>query len=578
MPTSVSIHAESICDPRGTFRKTPVQLASRLASLEGKTVLLFDNTQLDSQRPNYGPVFQWLAEYFRNEHGATCSHKTHNLLKEPKEGLAELAFEVSQSGVHGVVIALCNAGITQPSSLFAAELERRGVPCVQMCTDLGYALAGVTASNYVPGLPIVVAKRATGDEETFGKTETDGLAPEVASGLTTDPGVLLAAFRERFAFTASGSAEDGTLRLQSFTVTATTHPEGGAAVVIDPGRFSAELYESLCAKDIGDGFPVIPPTEARVAAMLALTDLDPEEALIDELPPSGASVSVRTLAVNAVMAGCRSEYFPILVAAFQAIAEPAYRAYQGAITTHPSGNAVIVSGPLADELGIHSGPGCLGPGFRANATIGRAVNLTIMNVARAIPGKSDLGVFGSPAEFTYCFAESDKDNPWQPLHTELYGPEVTSVTLHKCEGPHNVLDPRAGPEDLLRAIAATGATLGGNNRVHPGQLLVILNPSQAAMISRAGWTKRHVKEFLFEIARHPSEVIRGQERATFPPHFMKLREVPVMRSPDDAIVVVCGGRGTHAMVGVPWGLAQAVSRPVVQKDGSPLRTLRGVFR
>jgi hypothetical protein len=275
------------------------------------------------------------------------------------------------------------------------------------------------------------------------------------------------------------------------------------------------------------------------------------------------------------MAGCRPEYFPVLVAAFQAISDAAYRAYQGAITTHPAGNAVVVSGPLVDELGIQSGYGCLGPGFRANATIGRAVNLTVMNVARAIPGKTDLGTFGSPAEFTYCFAESDKDNPWQPLHTELYGPDTTSVTVHKCEGPHNVMDPRSTPEELLKAIAATAATPGGNNLIHPSQLLVLLNPGQARMLSKAGWSKRDVQEFLFETARHPVELVRRQERATFPPEFLNLPRVPVMRSPDDAIVVVCGGTGTFSMVGVPWGLSKAVSRPVTLKDASPLRTLRG---
>src|SRR4029077_17249190 len=139
-------------------------------------------------------------------------------------------------------------------------------------------------------------------------------------------------------------------------------------------------YEELCAAEVGDGLPVIPPTEKRVAAMLQFTDLDSDDVFVRELPPRGASVMVRSLAVNAVMAGCRPEYFPVLVAVFQAVSDPAYRAYQGAITTHPSGNAVVVSGPLAEELGIQSGYGCLGPGFRANATIGRAVNLAIMNV------------------------------------------------------------------------------------------------------------------------------------------------------------------------------------------------------
>jgi len=137
-----------------------------------------------------------------------------------------------------------------------------------------------------------------------------------------------------------------------------------------------------------------------------------------------------------------------------------------------------------------------------------------------------------------------------------------------------VLDPRAGPEDLLRAIAATAATPGGNNLIHPSQLLVLLNPGQAGMLSRAGWSKRDVQEFLFETARHPLELVRRHERATLPPEFLTLARVPVMRSPDDAIVVVCGGTGTFAMVGVPWGLSKAVTRPVTLKDGSPLRSIR----
>ena len=577
MQSHVSIRAEPVLDPRGAFRRQPIPLAPRLPVLKGKTVLLFDNSQLTSQLPAYGPIFRWLSDYLEREHGARCSYASRNLLKEPRQGLVALADEVAKGGADAVVIALCNAGITQPTSLFAAELELRGLPCVQMCTELGYPLAGVTASNYVPGLPIVLAAPASGDKESFGKVQTEAIAPEVASGLTGDAAELLARFRARFSSSSLRLSDDGTIALPAVGA-ATREVPGGTSIEMDPGRFAVDLYEALCAADLCDGFPVIAPTAERVGAMLAFTDRDPDVVLLDELPPSGASITVRSLAVNAVMAGCRPEYLPILIAAFEAIADPAYRAYQGAITTHPSGNAVVVSGPLADELGIHSGPGCLGPGFRANATIGRAVNLTIMNVARAIAGKSDLTIFGSPAEFTYCFAESDAANPWQPLHTDLYGADTTSVTVHKCEGPHNVLDPRSGPEELLRAIAATAATRGGNNLIHPSQLLVMLTPSQAAMIAAAGWSKRDVKEFLFETARHPVELIQRHERGTYPPYFLALTQVPVMRSPEDVLLVVCGARGTQAMVAVPWGLSRAVSRPVVFRDGAPIRTLKDGVR
>lgn len=564
------IEAEPVLDPRGEFRRQPVPLAARPLALKGRNVLLLDNSQLTSQRVNYGEIFRWLSACLEAEHGAQCSYRTRNLLKGSKEGLLELADDIARTGVSGVVVALCNAGITQPTSLFAAEIERRGIPCVQICTELGFPLAGITASNYVPGLPIVLARPATGDAEHFGKAETEAIAAEVAAGLLSSPDELRRTFEARFSQGAPGLFTGGSIQLPPMEAAGET-----GAVRVDPGHFAQQLHDALCAAEIGDGFPVIPPTAGRVADMLACTDLDPDLALLDELPPSGASLTVRSLAVNAVMAGCRPEYFPILVTAFQAIGDPAYRAFQGAITTHPSGNAIVVSGPLADELGIQSGPGCLGPGYRANATIGRAVNLAIMNVARAIPGKSDLAVFGSPAEYSYCFAESAANNPWQPLHADLYDAQTTSVTVHKCEGPHNVLDPRTGTEGLLRTIAATAATPGGNNLVHLGQILVLLNPGQARMIAKAGWSKRDVQEFLFEMARHPGEVARSQERATYPPYFVHLPRVPVMRSPDDVIVVVCGGKGTHAMVGVPWGLAQAVSRPVTAKDGTPLRSLKG---
>ena len=577
MSSQIEVQTESMLDPRGDFRRKPASLAPRLPNLQGRNILLFDNTQLTTQLVRFGPFFRWLSDYLQTEHGATCTFGSQNLLKGAKEDLPKLADQISGSGVDGVVIALCNAGITQPTSLFVAELEQRGVPCVQICTDQGYSLAGITASNYAPGLPIVVVEPATGDKETFGKAQTIAIAPEIISGLTSSPAVLLERFRMRFSSEALHIAKDGKIDLPAVS-TAATNTQGKATIKIDPGQFAERLYEALCASDMCDGLPVITPTENRVAAMLRYTDLEPDHALVNEIPPSGATITMRTLAVNAVMAGCRPEYFPILVAAMQAVADPDYRIFQGAITSHPGGNAIVVSGPLAEELGIQSGYGCLGPGYRANATIGRAINLTIMNGARAIPGKSDLGVFGSPAEFTYCFAESEKNNPWRPLHTDLYGPETTSVTVNKCEGPHNVLDPRGGPEELLRTIAATAATPGGNNLVYLGQILVMLNPGQARMIAEAGWSKRDVKEFLFETARHPVELASRQSRTTFPPYYLKLEQVPVMRSPDDVILVVCGGYGGHAMVGIPWGFSKAVSRPITLKDGSPLRTIKGPLR
>ena len=568
----ISIHAEPMVDPRGVFLREVASLAPRPAALKGKTVLLFDNTQLTSLLDVYGPIFRWLEEYLTTGHGAICRNQARNIMKGDKEDVAKLADEVARSGADGVVIALCNAGITSLTSLFAAELELRGMPCVQICTDLGYPLARAAASSYVPGLPILVTQPATGGSETFGKDQVLAIAPEVVWGLTSEAAALLERFKNRASSPELGIAENGIMRLPAITV-ATTDIQGKTAIEVDPGRFAETLYEALCAADLCDGLPIITPTEKRIAAMLRHTDLAPEDHLVREIPPSGGTLTVRSLAANAVMAGCRPEYFPILVAAFQAIADPAYRIFQTAISTHPGGHALVVSGPLAEQLGIQSGQACLGPGFRANATIGRSINLTLMNVSRSVPGKSDLCSLSSPARFAYCFADSTANNPWQTLNADLYGPETTSVTVHKCEGPHLVHNPPDhNAENLLKAIA-TVASAGGNNLVYPGHLLVILNPTQARMIEQAGWSKRDIKEFLFEHARQPVEVARRRHRNTFPPHFLEMPQVPVMRSPDDVILVVCGGDGGHAMVGVPWGLAQAVSRPVVFKDGTPVRAM-----
>lgn len=579
----ITVRPAPSLDPRGPLLVQPAVLASRSASVKGRTILLLDNTQLVAGLPLYGSLFRWLAENLQQQHGAICRQASLDLLVGGKERLNALADELQRMNVHAVVLALCHAGVTQPSTMLAAELERRGMPCVLLCSDLGLPLAGSTASTYVPGLPLVLVKPASGDggAETFGKPEAEVLAPLVVAGLTLSPNELRERFARLFRSSEAGTTERAEeIPLCSRVLTGTVDRNSESTVELDPGCFAVELYEKLCADDLCDGFPVIPPTKERVHAMLRYTDLSPEFPLVDACPPSGAAITVQALAVNAVMAGCRPDYFPILVAALQAMADPAYRLFQASITTHPAGNAIIVSGPLSKQAGINCGAGCLGPGFRANATIGRAITLTILNVARAIPGKSDLSVFGSAAEFTCCVAENCEANPWSPLHVDLYGQEVTSVTVVKCEGPHNVASPERerGPEAFLRAVGSTAATLGGSNMTLLGPLLVLLNPGYARMIADFNWTKRNVKEYLFEIARHPVEDVR-QESARllgFPAHFLSLKQVPVMRSADDVIVIVCGGMGRHSMVAVPWGLAGAASRPVTFKDGTPRRSLEPI--
>ena len=575
MTVSVSLHATPVIDPRGA-RKTPVKLAPRLKSVEGKKILLFDNTQTALQEPNYGPILTWFEGVLREKYRAVCSFQSRNLFDvDSTEQMAAMAKSFREQGFDAIVVALCKYGITSPTSMFMAELERAGLPSVQICTEHAIPLASTAAAGYMPGLPIVKVNEVAGDKNVVGKAQAEAIVPDVVAGLTSDLETLIRISRERYP-DGGDIVKDGVIDLPSKEATS-SDGSGKTVVTFDASDFAEDLYARLCAADMCDGLPVIPATERRVQAMLRFTDLDPDHVVVENCQPSGSNITLRSIAVNAVMAGCLPQYMPIVVAACQAIADPKYRLFQSAITTHPATNCILVSGPLADELGIHSGKGCMGPGFRANATIGRALNMTIMNVTRAIPNKSDMSTLGSPAEFTFCVAESDKDNPWQPLHADLYGLDVTSVTVNKVEGPHNVLDPRTDHIGVLKAFAGTIARLGNNNLVHMGQTIVFLNPTLADMLAKAGWSKRDVKEYLYEIARLPQDISKRRLRDIFPPYFHILPDVPVMRSPDELYVVVCGGRSSQGAVALPWGLSSAVNRPVVLKDGSPLKTLKGHF-
>src|SRR5687767_8557692 len=189
-----------------------------------------------------------------------------------------------------------------------------------------------------------------------------------------------------------------------------------------------------------DGLPIVPPTEARVREVLRATGRDPLD-IVGILPPRQGEATVEKLAVNAVMAGCRPEYFPVVLAAVEALADPLFNLDSVQATTHPVATMLVVNGPIARRIGIQSGYNAFGQGFRANVTIGRAVRLILMNVGGGLPGTGDRATQGSPAKIAYCVAENENDNPWEPLHVEAgLGRDVSTVTAFGCEGPHNIQD------------------------------------------------------------------------------------------------------------------------------------------
>ncbi len=245
-----------------------------------------------------------------------------------------------------------------------------------------------------------------------------------------------------------------------------------------------------------DGLPVVPPTEDRVAAMLAGTSLAPST-LVAKIPPSWADATVEKIAVNSVMAGCLPEYLPVVIAAVRAMTDPALNLNGIQCSTHLSTPLVVVNGPVRNTIGMNSGSNVFGQGNRANATIGRAVKLILTNIGGAIPGVTDKSTLGHPGKYTYCIAENEEQSPWDPLHVERgYKPEQSTVTVFGCEAPHNVNNSASqNAHDLAITIADTMATLGKNMFYAQGEVMVVVCPSHAETIAHDGWSKQHFKEY-----------------------------------------------------------------------------------
>jgi len=250
-----------------------------------------------------------------------------------------------------------------------------------------------------------------------------------------------------------------------------------------------------------DGLPVVPPEASRVAAMCAMEGR-PDETVLVHHPATGLALTVHALGINAVMAGCLPEYFPVLIAAFEAMGKERFNFHGSTASTGGSAPLIIVSGPVVDEIGMNAGVNLFGPGNRANATIGRAVRLTLMNVFRMIPGISDKSTQGNPGKYSFCIGERNDINPWPSLTEEQGYPDgVSSVTVFAGAGFCNVENHGGNsPESILDSVADSMANYGC---ISLGQSIVVLAPEHVKIIAAAGWSKTDVQEYLFVNARRP---------------------------------------------------------------------------
>ncbi len=318
---------------------------------------------------------------------------------------------------------------------------------------------------------------------------------------------------------------------------------------IDVEDTSVEAFNEM-AETAGwsDGLPLYVPTEDAVGRLVETVRGDNEP--IGPVPPRQIVPTMKSLAANAVMAGCKPDYFPAVVAALRACLEPDYNLHGTLATTHPCTNMIMLNGPLRNEIDVNCGSNCFGQGRRANAAIGRALQLIMLNIAGAQPGDMDRATQGSPGKYTFCFGENEEESPWEPYHVRKgFGATDSIVTTMAAEPPHNINDHGSNTgTGILQTIAGTMAQAGSNNVYLNGPMFVVFGPEHARTIARDGFSVPTVQEYLQEHSKvHVSRISPenleswiGQDRHAIGDHYYPAQ------SPSDIQIAVAGGAGKHS--------------------------------
>jgi len=339
-------------------------------------------------------------------------------------------------------------------------------------------------------------------------------------------------------------------------------------------------FEALFERGVTDGLPVVPPTRERVAAMVAGSGRDPDE-LIALVPPNFGRATVEKITINAVMAGCRPEYLPVVIAGVEAMCDDAFDLHGVSATTNFHSPLFIVNGPARKALDINCAAGVFGPGWRANATIGRALRLIVANVGGASARTMSMSTMAHPGRYTYCIGEHEEESPWDSLAVEHGFPRgASTVAAFAAEAPHGVYDHRSlRAKDLLITISRSLEVISHHKSTHHGDTLVVLSPEHARTIAGDGWSKADMREFLWHRLRKPvSELIPGLDggdglpahvMAKFPHPETDATLIPKFREPGNLKFVVAGGTAGRFSAVIPGWTFPKMSRLVIKKVQSP---------
>jgi hypothetical protein len=299
--------------------------------------------------------------------------------------------------------------------------------------------------------------------------------------------------------------------------------------------------------------------------MLAAARLDPGHQ-VAFIAHRAVSITAEKVAINAVMAGCKPEYMPVVVAAVEGIGDPAWNYHGPGTSTAGAGVLIVVNGPIARALEVNAGDNLFGPGWRANATIGRAVRLVMRNVCGSRPGLLDRGTLGHPGKLSYVIAENEADSPWPPLHVERgFRPEQSAVTVMAAEAPHQFYNQLSNTAEGVLTTLADDMRISGNVMGQP-HYAIVLAGEHMRTIAASGWGKPEIRRFVWERTHNSHAHLKRTHRmsgALVPGDEERMR--PLLASPDDLLVVAAGGRAGAFSAYIP-GWSSAKSSQAVTKE------------
>ena len=407
------------------------------------------------------------------------------------------------------------------------KLEQMGVPTVTVCsTAFAHAARRQAAGRGMDDLPVVEIPHPMHSATQQAVTErAETVMANLAAALTT--------------------------RAASVAGVAAARLPDVMALPADPVAIEEFFFEQGWT----DGLPITPPTRAAVDALLAATPRDRYETL-GPIPPRMRRVTLEKIAINAVMAGCKAAYFPVVLAAVEAVLDENTRLYGIQTATNNTTPLMIINGPAVQRLGLNSAGNVFGAGNRANATLGRALQLVLRNLGGDLPGETDMATQGQSGKYTFCIAENEVDSPWPPFHVERgFAASDSTVTVIGASPGHNLFTYgcETGAEILDHFIGGMTA-LGHNNVIFPTGPLLVIGPEHAGVLARDGLDKAAIRQAIFERARIPlarfaARSVRGlkHRRSRWFAQFPNADHIGVADAAADVSIVVAGGAGIHSL-------------------------------